>query len=74
MKLCCAACKYPLCHRNKQRNLAANERQILNKTRERCSDDRNHVKAGVRIKYYEEFDRWQVCEMLQRQARELRAC
>ncbi len=64
VKSCHAVCKHPPCHGNEQRNRAANEHQILSKTRERCLDDQNHIKAGVRTKCYEEFDHSQVCETL----------
>ncbi len=53
MKTCYAACKHPRSHGNKRCNRAANERQILNETRKRCSEDRNHVKAGIWTKCYE---------------------
>ncbi len=72
VKSCCAACKHPRCHGNKWCNRAANKCQILNETRERCSDDRNNVKSVVRTKCYQEFDHSQVGDILQRWARELR--
>ncbi len=72
VKLCCATCKHPQCHENEWHDQAANECQILNETRKRCWDDRNHVEAGVRTKSYEEFDCSKVGETLQRQVRELR--
>ncbi len=71
MKSCCAACKHSRCHGTERCNRAANESQILNETWKRCSDNRNHVKAGVWTKCYVEFDCLQVSETLKRHVREL---